>query len=314
LALFDHYFCSVCGTKLPEGLVLPPVPATVEIPVLHVARKRLTLNIPLRKVIHRIATSVDRRTLFELVIVLSIVVIAVVFNSALRNSATGISNDSMVTESSESSTTPALVTVPEKRILTSQLDLNSGPFNSNALLNMVPADVVLLMEVNTYKWPFFQLSSPFFDDIPHFFGEDYFADSFVFFATKDASTKDSDFSWGFVFKLKKDIPEEVYTSALEEFSWSGVVIDSDKFVFAKDPAVLDLVTNAYSGIAKNITLNPHYVTAVRKLPKDGQMRIMFFGFDGKRALKSLITPETSFELSNLIDRILDFGYNEVVLK
>jgi hypothetical protein len=193
------------------------------------------------------------------------------------------------------------------KTIESQMEFGSGAFGATGFEQLVPFEADLYMEVSDAQWALTNKS---------FFGDELTAliggldTPFCAFAYEDDA---GDIIWTFLFNSPENVDIEDLFSKLPSDYWSYKIV-AEKVVVSGREEVFDMVSDSAEGLTKNYSMNPFYARAVASAAKDGQILIIMSGYEGKKILESLAQMEDWKDIAPLVARVLDLGYNEVVIR
>ncbi len=290
---FDHFFCSRCGAKLPDALVLAPQAPKSEIVVSPMGaelEKEVIYGKPEKSVLG-VFGKLDKR-FFVALAVASVVVGLILSSKDLARLTSAPRVQVSVPESSAS--VSDVSSRDTSRLLDSGIKLATGSFGEKLLADHLPSDIDLYIESFDEVWLGFLDVSEAPPDFP-----------FVLFSTRDGSER----IWGVVFGLENNF---VGGLDLEE-PWKVATTD-EVIVISNSEYIASLVENVENKIIKSLSLDPKYVMALNKVPeKEGSAKIIFFNYEGKNALEELKGMYKDEATQGLVTRVLDFGYNELTV-
>ena len=297
LGNYDHYFCSVCQTVLPKEFVNTNVDIKVKLFDTSSATKAGILS----KINLSVFTGLFHKQAF-LGIVFILVITPVVLYLAQFIPAIGLGAKKPIV-SQGSAVTPVPL-----HMLDLPLVGQSKTFDSEALNKYVPqtADLYIfgnnlgLFLSNVFS---IKLYDALFSAYPQALDK-----PFVLFSLTTGEKSE----WGIVVpQSESKVVSQILDKSLKDF---GVyAFDGNYLIVASSKDVLALARDAGNKTAANISLNPAYVQAQTKLPKEGLGSLIFFSQSAKQTFESAKSYDIGSTLKNTIDAVLKTGYNEVVI-
>ena len=297
LGSFDHYFCSFCANTLDGAQVLPVNVTRVVQYTAPTNARTVLLKKAVEQVHEKITPLLTKRNIFLSVSAVVLVVLAGA--GAFYLSRLEKKNVSVPKEPATQVAAPVQLDQRAKK----------GMFGVDTIMENVPKDAVVLIEGFDYEW----LSKLYLEDGAY--KEEYlsifnelFGDHFVLFATQ----KEEEWHWTAVF-IPKDLG--LLTGRLESLNvpQAKFKLVGDRFIVSTDEDIFQRVEESRNKTELNLALTPQFVTAKTKLAREGNLMVIFFSDDAKTALKEKSEELSSVKLSELVEQVLNSGYNELVI-
>lgn len=312
LSKLDNYFCSVCGEKLPDEIVSrPPAIKLEEHPLQLVGFfESLQSKLPKRK--EKTETSknkevpVNEAPAFKKTNTMLYVLIAVIVLGIVSFFGLDILADLQ-------SVSPLPVREVEQRgsnIVVYDLKMSSNLFGSDFITDYIPADVDAYFESHDLQRFLTRyakdknFNASLIDQSEKLVNQHFAA------FTKEIN---GDQSWSFIVIPKDTELVELVIEDVNLPNWHMQIVE-DRLVITTHPEIFDQVRDAKQKVSMNLSLSPKFSTALKNVPTDGQVMVIVLEDRGFESLKSAKDEDITDYLSDVIDAIIESGFNEVVLK
>ncbi|MFC1700036.1 hypothetical protein ACFLZ4_00120 [Patescibacteria group bacterium] len=284
----SSYFCSFCGQKLPEELKSSPK---------SVRNTRVFLSKKKPSDIISVFTDFRfKKTLIGLGLVFIAVFAAFVFFKNFRSS-------------DEDKTTQQLSSgkgkISYKNTKEGDLDMITANFNQYDARNYTPYDVDFYFEFSDFSK---------FSDYFGFLGSNYFTLSenlsgkVSSFFSVFVSIGEEGYIWNFIF-----FPAEGYGGVSGEYEDLYIESVEGAIVVSTSESVINSVRSAKTGISKNLSLHPSYVSIKNNLPPEGKVFMISLTDKGKNYVLGLKNSDVPTKFSNLIQSLEDIRSNYLVI-
>ncbi len=297
----NHFFCTSCGQKLPEALVARPkvTPTSGQVPGVWQQSTPVTKRLTV--------VSKDKLVagLFMLIGIAS-------FMLSFKGTPVLLNKLPLAGKTAKPLSQGAVTATDaskEQRVLETDVDTVSLKLVEKHV-SFIPSDADIYIEAGDVSWLF--LNDLYFDsESEELIRKHCLGDFSAFAILSDAGQRE----WGVVISLVDPSEEEIAIvfETLGKDYWYYELVENTLAV-ATNKEVLDLMLAAHSGVIKDITKNPKYAMARPQLYDVGKILVIFTSFEGRKALESLIGYESENTLRAIINNVLNFGYNELIIR
>jgi hypothetical protein len=298
LGITDYYFCSNCGTALSANLVQKPSITKTSLYVVSQTSSSKFFHELLLKFHKEASKYVTKKNVF-----LGFIAVLILSNVFLVIMLTDRSI--LFPKPKEQS-----VVLAQPNVIDLGLGTPSQVFGSDDISKYVPKDASFYLEGFNYD----DLISKFLpENVPYketiVKSQTMLGGHFVAFSTK----VNGYWEWTGVFMPvnPKLIEEDLKSENLGSVKYKLI---GDKLVVTTKEEILKAVEDSMNQTAVNITLTPAYAAAKAKLPKDGQLLVMFLTSDSKEVVKQIQSYPLSTTMASSLDQLIKSGYNEFVIK
>lgn len=297
LGLNDYYFCSNCGTVLSADLVQKP--SVVKTSLYVVSQS------PFAKFSHELLLKFQKETSKHLTkknVFLGFVAVLIISNLILFLLLT---NKSFFFPGKENK---VAVNVPN--VLDLGLGTSSGVFGAQSISQFVPKNAGFYLEGFDYKGllnKYLPNAVPYRENILR--SQNLLDGHFVIFSTK----VNGYWEWTGIFTPTDPRAVQAELEAVNLGSLKYKFME-DKLVITSKEEILKDVEDSGNNTALNVTLSPPFAVTKAKLPKDGQLLIMFLTADSKEIFTQLRGFSLNPAMTFLMEQLLKSGYNDFVIK
>ncbi len=311
---FDNYFCSVCGNELPASLTKLSVSLKIREfsalkPLLATTKKEAQAKKKPMVVLEEEGPKKRRSFNENMTILLSVVVIvlSVLFFVLYIHINFFRTPSTVVVE------TP--VKAPSPKVVDLELDFKETDFGKTALLNFVPSQAVLYIEIADVMAVSKEFVTP---ELVGLSEEDFtnlvslVQNEFILFSYK----VDNKYYWVSAFNLVDAKKTEFLLKSFEYDNFKFLIEDGYLLVFQGDASQksIETVLAVKRGQALKLTLNPQYIKDIDSLELSGQARILFLDKTaGQDIFKNLGLNYLETKIQSF-DKILETGFNALVVK
>lgn len=293
LGEYDGYFCSSCGKKLPEDII-------VSIPTIKAKKYLSSSEVSSTK--KRFNQSFDWSVVKKAKVLIVALIIGLMY-FPLNYVYTKL----VVSKPDEVIQAP--LSPIEKKTIGYNLVLKSSSFSTESFASYVPYDVDLYIEgVDFMSFVDTFVSSETFGELLIGKARILVEDTFAVFSI----TEDEGHEWVVILVPKDKEIVEAVVQDLEDSYWKFSVIN-EYFVAASDEDLFQEISDAKEGLEKNLLLNPDYVTEINRLPSSGQVLFMFFDDRGVDAVNLILTDKLNEEFYSAMDSVLEKGVRYLVV-
>ncbi len=301
------YFCAYCGNLLPGTLQLKDISFKKSERVIIKKSKRVSkIQDILLKKISKYATPKHflMGILFLILVGLGFFLLVKISNSNVSK----MLKDGQIVETTEnvSSVVVSKENMPvEKNIVKINIDAKSGLFGQRNIYEYVPYDVDFYAEFNDSN----TLASYF-----SFMGGEFFTLTEKLDGNIDSSysaffiEKEGRRGWVFiVFPLDETLDYGMY---------NGLVVSSvDKaLVISLHARLINEVVTSKSGVTKNLSLNPAFITLKSSIPVEGKAFILSLTEGGNTVLGELSRSTSSDDLKDIVNNFKKDKFNYLVVQ
>lgn len=312
LSEFDNYFCSTCGEKLSDDIIsVPPEIKLVKHGLKSVGfLENIKTKIPKKKKtesfeqLREVSTSVS--PILKKKNPMLYVLIGVIFIGII-----GFFGIDILADLASKTPLPQKEELPASfNIVKYDLRMESSLFGSDFITDYVPSDVDAYFESN---------------DLPRFL-QRYVKDKNFNASLIEQSDKlvnkhfavftnrvGEEQAWTFILIPKDLALVELVIKDTKLPNWNMAIVE-DRLVITTHPEVFEQVRNSKKKVVMNLSLNPRYSKVKGNVPTTGQVLAVFFEEGGTVALESAKKEDVTEYLIEVIDVILESGFNEVVLQ
>jgi hypothetical protein len=294
----DYYFCSNCGAALSANLIKKPSVIKTSLYVVSQTPSSKFFRELLLKFHKEASKYVTRKNVFltfvAVLILLNVFLVLILTNRLPLFSKTKEQGTAVV----------------QPNVLDLGLSTSSQVFGSDSISKYVPKNAGFYLEGFDYKGLLLKYLP---ENVPYkeviIKSQTMLGGHFVVFSTKINGY----WEWTGIFMPvdPKAIEEELKIVNLGHLKYK---LMDDKLVVTTKEEILKDVEDSINQTAINVTLTPAYATTKAKLPKDGQLLIMFLTSDSKEILKQMQNYPLSPIMTSSIDQLIKSGYNEFVIK
>ena len=311
---FDNYFCSVCGNELPASLTKLSVSLKIREftalkPLLSATKKEAQVKKKPMAILEEDGPKKRRSFNENMTILLSLVVI--VLSVLFFVLYTYINFFKQVNQAVVESP----VRVKADKIVDLDFDFKETELGKTSLLNFVPSQTVLYMEVADAPAVAKEFATP---ELVGLSEEDFtnlsslIQNEFILFSYKI----DNKYYWVGVFNLVDAKKTEFLLKSFKHDNYKFMIEDGFLLVFQGDASQksIDTVLAVKRGQALKLTLNPQYIKDIDSLELSGQARILFLDKTaGQDIFKNLGLNYLETKIQSF-DKILETGFNALVVK
>jgi hypothetical protein len=288
---YDHFFCSVCGTKLPKELIRDNIKVRVKTYKLSSATKSASADFL------RVFKSIKTYYIVALLIFIGFVFL-------------GISKTKIIDLARyELNKNPSIVNLPEvvekksPLVKLPELKSKSADFDTQKFSQVLPSDIAIYFEgkdiatISKYLVTDKSLSNLLGN--PTLLLEDSFAG---FYYKGD---------WGYLF-VPKDINivrkiMESENSTYWKFGWTR-----DMFVIASNESVFESIDKVDKGLISSLALNPEFVKKDQVLAKSGKVKLIVSGNAAFATIRESLAGVDQ-EMISYISKIITSGFDSIVV-
>jgi len=297
LGSYDNYFCSNCGSVLPQEIVVtsPNLRAKVFVPSYSVGKSKFSLDF--------IYLPSSRKLAAFLFVICAFLLASfgfIKFYPKLREIAFSKNNSAKPNLDSDAG---------KQKALDLNIQLKSSLFGSDRMAEYIPSDVALYLETDDLK-QFIDLyvndsglNKDLINKIAPLLG-----DHFAFFVTQSKG----EYDWNFIFVPRDARELDKRLKDINEKYWNFGMVEG-KLVMTSNRKVIEDVRLAKNKISLNMSLSSFYVKEKQNLLPRGQVLIILFSNDGTMALEKIKSFKVNIGLINAIDRILKTGFSSLVV-
>ncbi len=312
LSEFDNYFCSTCGEKLAEDVIsVPPEIKLVKHALNSVGFvENLKTKIPKKKKtekfeqLREVSTSVS--PVLKKKNPMLFVLIGVIFMGIL-----GFFGIDILADLASKTPLPKEEKLPSSfNVIKYDLKMESSLFGSDVITDYVPSEVDAYFESNDLQ-RFLQrfVKDKNFNSSLIEQSDKLVNNHFAVFTNRVGEEQ----AWTFIIIPKDLALVELVIKDTKLPNWNMGIVE-DRLVITTHPEVFEQVRNAKKKVVMNLSLNPKYSKVKGNVPTTGQVLAVFFDETGTAALQSAKEEDITEYLIEVIDVILDSGFNEVVLQ
>lgn len=292
----DYYFCSGCGEKLPENLckVNSTVRRVIDFQPEKKEHKEFLAN--LKPVFGKVSDTLNLQGMlaafFISVIIVGIFLIVIYY----------FDNLSLVKLDDKDTEEKSSRQIVSKNAA-SDLDTNfkSHIFGSDKIADFAPGNLDVYIEAHDLTELldlFLQVNGDYED-----FGKELkeiASDHFSVLITK----KGDDYIWTIITLNKGLLTDD--DIKIPKLDWLNVEKVGEALIVSTDPEEIENVKDTKEGVRTSLNQNSSYITAMRGIPKSGQVFIMTFSPEGKEFMKEISELSLPENLKKVVD-----SYNKI---
>ena len=299
LGSYDHYFCTNCGTSLPQSEISSDVSFKIKEHSIfsHKVPKDIKSGVDFSSRFHHFYVY-NRKLIFEVFTVLSVLIVGVLLYQYYLVP--------LLTEYEASKIIPVIKTMENQ--ISDDVGLAPSRFNED-FTKYVPNEVDLYINI-----PDLYSAVTIFANEEHF-DSDFLSNIPILFengAVIFASKKYENGGYTFILKPKVLYPVEVLVSTFDDEYWNFEIVE-DYLIVTSDVEVFDDVNSVLSNTLKNVSQTTLFASSKSVLSDTGKIKVIFFNSDGKDLLSELKNYNIRPITQSLIQRTLNSGYGFLII-
>lgn len=298
----DIYFCSKCGSLLPENLQLKDYSLKNVHEIKPKVGVGLSVKESVKKTLPRIFTFANLKIFLTLIVILAGLVVC--FYYLTRSAFPKKVEEEKVKQTSEGVKTQPKKT-DDKNTVYLETSIKKGLLVDKKASEFVPYDVDLYANFNGV------------DLIEQYFG--FLGIGFSSFVQDN--TKDLGTNYSFFAKNMEGVNSVVFiffptNSDLKIKDYAGWKIQKKEnaLVVSENQTLMTEVLSSKDGLIKSLGLNPNFVSIKSSIPVEGKAFLVTFNDTGKETLNLLLAKTSSKELKSIIEAYKKLNSNYLIVK
>lgn len=290
----DIYFCSKCGSLLPENLQLKDYsPKNV-----YGIKSKIGVGPSIKSSVEK---TLPKLFLTLVVVVAGLMVCFYYLTKSVFPKKVGEEQVKQVSQGVNTQTKKA----DDKNTVYLENSIKSGPFIEKRATEFVPYDVDLYANFNSA------------DLVEQYFG--FLGIGFSSFVKDNA--KDIGTNYSFFAKNIEGVNNIVFVFfptnpdlKIKDYAGWKIQKIQDALVVSENQTLMTEVTSSRDGLTKSLSFNPNFVSIKPSIPVEGKAFLVTFNSMGKETLNLLLARTSSNELKSIIEAFRKLNSNYLIVK